>query len=259
MNSWTVSDASLTSCVHCATQLQDGARQCPRCGGSSSVDNRFDDGAWFGAGKPSEDATNDPVLEAMMAVASAGPKAMHGTAPATLPLGPSVRVRLPTLVERSEPMPALERAGPLIVVPAAHRRLLIGVATASALAALMAVLLHADGVSLAPRTATAVTSALAWTALSPARAAVPPYREGALEAVSGPSPALLSQIPAQLAVPDPPEADARTIATALGLGERAEGPAVAPLAASATPDPGVRDAPERCSEALAALALCRTP
>lgn len=259
MNPSAQSNTSLSFCVHCAAQLPERAVSCPGCGkapfGASRLD---DDDAWFDAGKPSDDAANDQILEAMMAIAAAKPVAAPPRAvlAQAMPEPPEWGRMPPPVVAplRDASMPARGDAW--------QRRALAGAGAVSVLAALTVLLLHADRLSLPPQTASVAA------AVRPAVAVTPSPADDSLAtgAVATAEPEPAPPMPPQVATPDRSEPeDARTIATALGLGERPPVPAPRALPEAATPaavaaaPPGATVPAQRCGDALAALALCRKP
>lgn len=263
MNSQAKSDTSMASCMHCATQLMPYARVCPCCGEDPCADNGLADGSWFD--EASVNAPNDPVLETMMAIAAARPKVADAGDVSFLPPGAPAPVRMPSVGEASGPALALAPMRPLPRTSTLHRRVLIGVAAVSVLAAMAAGLLSANGIAprqpAEPKTDTSLASAAVSQAGDNARHDGP----GDPTVVSVAAPEPLPQAP----LSGRPEADARTIATALGLPDRPEAsvpapvptptPRVAPLAGSAVLAPGGTGPSGGCSEALAALALCGKP
>lgn len=256
MNSPATSDTSLTSCAHCAAPLRDRAGPCPRCGEEPAIDGGFDATSWFDPAHAPESAANDHVLEAMMAIAAAEPKAMKTPTPPALP--PS----LPALVGPSFDTQPLQQqvdgfggADSVIATSTVRWRVLAGVL---ALAALGALLLNASGIWRTPRTAPGAGTVPASVTLSAPRAVVQSDGEGPNDRAAAAGPALAAPPAPQTAAPDRTEAeDARTIASALGLGERPEAP-IPTTAPAAAPVPGPGDAGP-CGEAMAALALCRRP
>lgn len=256
MNSLAKSDMSLASCMHCATQLPPHARVCPSCGEDPLVDSGIADASWFDDASVS--TTSDPVLETMMAIAAGRPGAANSAAVSFLHPGPPALVQEPSFGAPQRQASALAPASAKRPLPPWRRRVLSGVAAVSALAALTAVLLNANRMSVSQRVEPKAVASFASTELSPARDGV--RNDGEREVVPMASPEPPSQALPQASTPARPEEDARTIATALGLGERREAaPPIAPPAAAQNTISGGTATPPPCSEALAALALCRTP
>lgn len=265
MNPQASSDTSVKSCVHCAMQLRDRVSVCPCCGKDPLVADELDDASWFGAGQASENAPDDDhVLAAMMAIAAAKPKLVHDGSVAAVPsppppLAPEPSIPLQVLAEPVQPAVGADRAGEATAAAALRRRLLFGLLAVSAAAA--ALLLKVDGLFPGQRTepAAVVQPALP---LPLVRESAP--RDG--EPVSTASAEPPMPAPPPSAPSDRPEEDAQAIANALALGERAPqapvpvaAPRMVPPAAVAPTAVGHTDTPERCSEALAALSLCRKP
>jgi len=261
MNPQAKSDTSLASCVHCATPLNPSARVCPCCGEDPSADGGLADASWFE--EAPANTPNDHVLEAMMAIAAAKPKAAHPALGPFLQPGPPALVQAPSVTALPQQASALSHASPLRLPSSLSRRVLGAGAAVTALAALTAVLLNANGFSLGPGTAPKTGAALVSAGLSPAPGTAAGERDH--EAVPDPEPA--PPLPALPQASPPARADdeARTIAAALGLGARAEPvvaapePRVVPRAAPAADAPGDTESSKRCGEALAALSLCREP
>lgn len=259
MNPQAKSDTSLASCVHCAMQLNPSARVCPRCGEDTFVDGSLADAAWFD--EASVNAPSDHVLEAMMAIAAAKPKAVSLAAGAFVPPGPPALIREPSVAALQGQTSALSPASPLRLRSSLARRALGAGVAVSALAALTAVLLNANGISFRQRAEPNTDVALSSAASSPARDGAGGARDHEAVPLAAPEPSP----PRPASPPARAEDDAQAIAAALGLGGRPEpavpapAPRVAPLPAPAADAPSDSEASKRCSEALAALALCREP
>ncbi|MGJ7541468.1 hypothetical protein [Variovorax sp. LT1R16] len=124
-------------------------------------------------------------------------------------------------------------------------------------------LLNANRMPVSQREEPKTGAPLASTEFSPTRNGV--RNDGERDVVPMASPEPPAQAFPQASMPARPEEDARTIATALGLGHRPEvllpaaAARVAPPPTLANMAPGGTDTPPPCSEALAALALCRAP
>ena len=273
------SDRSLASCVICAKPMPDRAQVCPSCGEGPFVDDDTgEDGedAWFGSDRATDEAAGDPVLAAMMAIASPAPKAAHANAdapelssapaaPVFVPLVPApVVVALP---QRSASAPS----GAAMRTPPRPRRMVFGAVAVAVMASLTGAQLHVHDLPRQPQAEPTDRPLLASVALSSRRStggdATVAARASATTAI------LHTSAPASPApsASDRHEGAAPTTTTAAaGKADGADGPApevtVPPTAAVVPPatvavleDAGNVAVQRRCAEALFALALCREP
>jgi len=221
-------DRPAASCVICAKQLPDRDHACPYCGEGPFLDESpvdDDDDDWLNASSTSDATASDPVLDAMMAIASS--KAPRTESPRSVLVAPSELILAqppsPTGVDLMQQGATPQRSAAYRPLDSTAWRILFG----GAVLAMSAALTGAQWQSHAPPQPQ--------EAMVPARDTEPLAKATSIE----PSPTPMREVSATIDPAAAPLVEA------------------SPASAKVMPDAAPRSA--TCSEALLALALCREP